>query len=355
MSTTEPSRFLSDPGRNPPATDLHGVAEWFTSQKDALERFRWTLRDSLDELLDGQRTGRWAYGHLTKTERTHLGTVVEVNLTKEFGIQDGQHLDWHVAGEDLDCKFSKDLGGWEIPMEMYLCADHEGRSGIADHPALLVWMNDDTNEWAAGLLRMSDMRLRWKKHQPGGLPERAYNRDNKRRIGDGARDEIHWLWGRPRADLPPNVLLQMSPATRAEIFADTRSGQKRVDALFTLVQEQIVGRAVVLTVAQQEDAPKRARDARLHLRSSGIVVLGHQENHPLVAAHLGLDIPEKGEWISARLIRVPEYGTRRRVWIGEYSNAKTGERSAAGWWAIARPHEPEEPGPIVVSAVAVRA
>src|SRR4051812_18145145 len=52
-----------------------------------------------------------------------------------------------------------------------------------------------------------------------------------------------------------------------------KSGQKRVDQLFRDVQGRIVGRQVVLTVAQQDDAPKRARAARLDLQPEGILVL----------------------------------------------------------------------------------
>ena len=44
-----------------------------------------------------------------------------MNLTKEFEFANGDDLDWQIAGRDVDCKFSKDLGGWEIPMEMYRC------------------------------------------------------------------------------------------------------------------------------------------------------------------------------------------------------------------------------------------
>lgn len=95
-----------------PAPELRDIAQWFETAPDARDRFRWALRDSLDELLDGQRTGRWAYQHLSKTEKTYLGTAVEVNLTKEFEFTDGDHLDWKIAGgRDIDCKFSKDVGG----------------------------------------------------------------------------------------------------------------------------------------------------------------------------------------------------------------------------------------------------
>ena len=106
-----------------PPSDLAPILEWFNPRLTHAI-VRWVLRDALDELMDGQRTGRWAYQHLSKTEKAHLGTAVEVNLTREFGFADGVHLDWQIAGLDVDCKFSKDLGKWEIPIEMYLCDAH---------------------------------------------------------------------------------------------------------------------------------------------------------------------------------------------------------------------------------------
>ncbi|UGT66109.1 restriction endonuclease [Nocardia gipuzkoensis] len=281
--------------------ELESLVNWFEGQPDARERFRWALRDSLDECLDGQRTGRWAYQHLTKTEKTYLGTAVEVNLTKEFEIENGADLDWQVLGIDLDCKFSKDAGSWEIPMEMYLCPDHGDRSGKADHPALLVWFNDNTGHWAAGMVKVTDDRLRWKVAKEGEPPKRAYNRDNKRKFADHTFTGIYWLWGGLQRDLPSNLLLGLADDARSRIFADAKSGQKRVNQLFREVQGRIVGRQTVLTVAQQDDAPKRARDARIQLRTEGIIVLGHQDMHPKIARALNITVPVKGEWIAVRL------------------------------------------------------
>lgn len=317
-------RDVAVPAADPP-TALASVVDWFDREEDARDRFRWVLRDTLDELMDGQRTGRWAYQHLSKTEKTHLGTAVEVNLTREFAFADGTHLDWKIAGLDVDCKFSKDLGKWEIPMEMYLCDAHGELQGKADSPALLTWLNDDTGEWAAGLLTITDDRLRWKLKD--GRSVRAYNRDNKRKLADTAKDEIYWLWGGVQTDLPPNLLRTLSGDERNRIFANTVSGQARVNELFRTVQTTIIGRRTVLTVAQQDDAPKRARDARIHLRDEGIVILGHQKSHGRVAADLRLPEPQRGEWMSLRVVRV----------LGSDSRASSeidGER-----WALARADE----------------
>ncbi|CAL9498417.1 Type-2 restriction enzyme NaeI [Streptomyces sp. enrichment culture] len=312
--------------------DLAPFVEWFYKQPESRERFRWALRDSLDELLDGPRTGRWAYQHLTKTEKTYLGTAVEVNLTKEFDIENGADLDWSIAGLDIDCKFSKDLGGWEIPMEMYLCADHGERSGRANHVAILTWMNDDTSQWAAGIVRITDERLRWKQRRDAnGARVRAYNRDNKRKFFYGTKSEVYWLWGGLQTDLPTNLLLHLDAEARERILTASlprraSSGQQRLNQLFREVPDRIISRQTVLTVGQQDDSPKRARDARKHLRPEGTVVLGHQKSHPHIARALGLPIPIKGEWISTRLVPVssgddrPKFSVDGQFWARAREN-----------------------------------
>jgi hypothetical protein len=332
MSTHSRLPTSVDPATLDPA--VRRLAAWFEDQPDAQERFHWALRDSLDELMDGQRTGRWCYQQLTKTEKTHLGTVVEVNLTREFELTDGTDLDWEIDGVDLDCKFSKGLGGWEIPMEMYRCADHGDRAGKADHPALLVWLCDDHSLWGAGLIKVTDDRLRWT--QDG--TRRRYNRDNKRKLAAAAAEQIYWLWGRPDHLLPPNTLRHLDDGVRARIFADRVSGQKRTNALFREVRETLVRRATLLTVAKQDDSPKRARDARGQLRGEGVIVLGHQGVHPKVAALLGLDVPTKGEWISTRLTPVQPDDGRPRFW------------HSGQWWARATDADPVSTAPDVADS-----
>ncbi|MEU9806797.1 NaeI family type II restriction endonuclease [Mycobacterium sp. NPDC050853] len=326
---TMPNAWALDSGlqQEVPA-ELQPFVDWFENETGARERFRWVLRDSLDELLDGQRTGRWAYQHLSKTEKTYLGTAVEVNLTREFDFPDGDHLDWKIAGADIDCKFSRVLGGWEIPMEMYLCAAHGDQQGVADHPALLAWFDDTTNRWAAGLVTVTDERLWWRTAKGSGESKRGYNRDNKRKLSNAAAEDVCWLWGGLQTDLPRNLLLHLDPEVRDRIFAFPGSGQKRVNQLFREVQGRLVGRQTVLAVAQQDDAVKRPRDARLQLRAEGIVILGHQDSHPAIAAKLGLLVPVKGEWIAVRVTTVSEADSRRFFTLN-------GQR-----WAVADEDEP---------------
>ena len=335
MSSARPFPISRWAAGSPP-TDLAILVAWFEGQDEAHERFRWVLRDSLDELLDGERTGRWCYQHLGKTEKTHLGTAIEINLTKEFEIPAGLDIDWHVAGHDLDCKFSKDIGGWEIPMEMYLCPDHGELSGKADHPALLLWMNDDKGLWAAGLVRVTDDILRWKVGSDG-VRRRAYNRDNKRTIAAGHLDQIYWLWSGVQEDLPANTLLGIDERTRRSILDPTLSGQGRVSRMFRELEGTYITRSVVLTVGQQDDAPKRARDARKDRvnRSMGLIILGHQNASPVIAERFDLPAPEKGEWVPVRVVPVDPSSTRPHFTFEETC------------WARALPDEPDHPGPLI--------
>src|SRR5208337_3654034 len=64
------------------------------------------LRDTLDQIYDGQHTGRWNYSQLRKTEKTHVGTLVEINLHRHFGFGDGSATDYRIADVEVDCKYS---------------------------------------------------------------------------------------------------------------------------------------------------------------------------------------------------------------------------------------------------------
>ena len=107
-------------------------------------QFAAVLRDTLDQLYDGQHTGRWNYDQLHKTEKTHMGTLVEINLHRQFGFGDGDTTDYRIAGIQVDCKYSMTDGGWELPPE------------VVGELCLLVTANDSVGYWAAGLLRVRE-------------------------------------------------------------------------------------------------------------------------------------------------------------------------------------------------------
>jgi Restriction endonuclease NaeI len=237
------------------------------------------IRETFDQLLDGQRTGRWDYRDLRKTEKTHMGTLVEINLHREFEFEDGLATNYRIADAEVDCKFSQSWRGWQIPLE------------TLGHLCLLLWADDERSLFSGALLRITEDVLR-----PGG------NRDQKRTLNDTGVARMRRLW-HERA-IPENLLLHLDGHTRARIFAfpGRRNGQRRVDELFRLVQGRIVSRTAVLTVAQQDDPPKRVRDSRIRLRPEGIVILGHQGDHPRIARALELPAVTKGQWVGTRLV-----------------------------------------------------
>jgi hypothetical protein len=277
------------------------------------------LRDTLDQLYDGQHTGRWKYDQLHKTEKTHMGTLVEINLHRQFAFADGDATDYRIAGVEVDCKYSMTYGGWELPPE------------AINHLCLLITANDEASSWSAGLVRVRGEYLR----------DRS-NRDSKRQLTATARSHIRQLWPR-HGNLAENIFLHMDPRDRERIFSararrGTQHGQAKTNELFRTVQRRIIRRAEIATVAQQDDFMKRARGnggARTALRPEGILVLGHQDNDPLVAAALGLPVPRKGEFVSARVI--PAHQDR------DDPVAVIDGRA----WAVARPGDPQVAAPLV--------
>lgn len=243
------------------------------------------LRDTLDQLYDGQHSGRWSFDQLFKTEKTHMGTLVEINLQRRFKFDGGDATDYRIAGVQVDCKYSMREGGWTLPPE------------VVGHLALLVTADDQRSSWRAGLIRVTEALM-----NPGR------NRDAKGVLSLAGRLRIRWLW-EGHGHLAPNLFLELDARTRDAIFSahsvrGSSHGQARVNELFRRVQRRIIRRAELATVAQQDDFMKRARGnggARSHLRPEGILVLGHQDNDPLVARDLGLAVPTKGEFISARV------------------------------------------------------
>lgn len=288
-------------------------------------RFARVLRDTIDQLLNGEATGRYDWATLFKTEKTHAGTLVEINLQREFEFGDGVDMDYRIEGVDVDCKYSQKFGSWMIPPEA------EG------HLCLLVWADDYQSRWSAGLLRIE---RRWLN---GGT-----NRDMKFTVKAEHRNKITWLW--KDAILPENVLLHLDPATRERILIPgKKKGQARVRELFRSIHGKRIGRGVVRTAAQQLDYMARVREgskgrARPALRPEGIIILGDYQPHQAVARALGGPVPEEGEFVAHRVVRArPEHTGRPQAEIdGEF-------------WVVAQPGDPVDTAPQLPEAQESRA
>jgi hypothetical protein len=265
-----------------PDGELQAVAEELTKSDPTGARIAKVLRRTYDMLLDGQHTGRYRWDQLYKTEKTHFGTLVEINLQREFSFADGLTMDFAIQGIDVDCKFAQKSAEWMIPPE------------ALGQIILGLWANDDQGKWSLGLIRATEDML---------SPSRG-NRDLKRRLSASGRDSVTWVFRNQR--LPENALLRISPVDVDRIFTCSTYGTKRVDMLFRLAQRRIISRTVVATVAKQEDYMKRIRGnggSRSSLRPEGIVIFGQYDSHRRVAEALGLPLPGGGESVSVRLAK----------------------------------------------------
>ncbi|MFD3699438.1 NaeI family type II restriction endonuclease [Streptomyces sp. NPDC058646] len=309
---TQESLAWALPGPRPaqvegrPDTDLERVHSWFLRQNNCAERFGEIFRKSIDEVLDGQRTGRYDFykkgqGRVEKTEKTYLGTKVEIVAREEFDLGYGRSMDYSISGIEVDSKWT--IGKtWTIPKE------------AMGHICLVMHADDRTRHFEVGLVRITQELL-----------TDGENGDKKRTIAAQAKKRIRWIV--ENGTLPKNFLLSLEKEDSKKVKeileasdgynGSGNGGQRRVNALFEKVPGQLVDRTTVVTVARQDDGPKRARDARKHLRSKGFVVLGHLHPAPQIATDLGLPVPKKGSWVSARLALLADDDVRASTVIGQ--------------------------------------
>lgn len=106
-------------------------------------------RRTFDQLYDGQHTGRYKLDQLFKTEKTHFGTLIEINLQRELRLDDGETLCFKIAGHEVDCKYSH-TGGWMLPIESF------------DQIVLVTQADDYRSKWSAGPVRVSEQNRRTK-------------------------------------------------------------------------------------------------------------------------------------------------------------------------------------------------
>ncbi|AKS35861.1 NaeI family type II restriction endonuclease [Mycolicibacterium goodii] len=247
------------------------------------------LRRTFDQLYDGGRTGRYKWSQLYKTEKTHFGTLIEINLQREFEFADGVKLDYRIAGHEVDAKYSQTIWAWMLPPEAVgeLC--------------LVLSASDEDSQFSMGVVRAA-----------ADLLNLGNNRDSKKTLSAAGRESVVWLYR--DHPMPPNVLLQLPEDDVNAIFA-LRSGQQKVNELFRRATGLLVSRAAVETVAQQLDPMKRVRangGARQHLAPEGLAIFGGDYLWQREAAEaLGLPVPSHGQFVSAYL-RSVDSGTQMR-------------------------------------------
>lgn len=233
------------------------------------------LRECIDDVIQTPRTGRRSYEELEKTEKTYIGTRVEIMLRALLGLKKGR-LDLTIAGYDVDVKHTMG-GNWMIPVE------------ALGHPCVLLAADEEHAVCYMGLIVA----------RPEYLTAGA-NRDAKRSISAGGFQHVRWLLN--AVPYPPNFWRTLSSPIVDEIFAGT-SGNSRAVALFTHVRDRPITRNVIEAVGRQKDfmrrirADKGPRGTRGALARAGIVLMSGDYDQQLARA-FRLTPPGPSEFMS---------------------------------------------------------
>ena len=257
------------------------------------------FRATFDQLNDGQHTGRYNVDQLFKTEKTHFGTLIGINLQRELKLADGEMLDFEIAGLEVDCKYSH-TGAWMLPIESF------------DQIILVTQADDQRSVWRAGVVRVTEENRRT-----------SENRDKKTGLNAHGRSQITWLF--KDAPMQPNALLQLPPSIVAEIMAAS-SGQARLNDLFRRATNRRLSRNIIATVAQQDDYMKRVRDnggSRSALRA----ISSSAATTPCNAtwrSHSAPRLPSLASWSASRSCPRPrKTASRSRTTGGSLPGRKT--------------------------------
>lgn len=208
--------------------DLNAVAEWLRVKlKDPTRAFAEIVRTSIDEVLDGARTGRWSIDQLEKTEKTCVGTKIEIVTRTALDLEPAGFMDLEIAGRPVDVKWSM-TSAWQIPREAVgqLC--------------LCVGGLEDLTRFQVGLVRCD----------PGNLNPGS-NQDGKKTLSvTGRRAMLRLVESTP---VPPNFVAEMDPAIR-EAIKDERTIQRRITTkLFASYPGVPIPRSAVRTIARTEE------------------------------------------------------------------------------------------------------
>ncbi|UWM76064.1 hypothetical protein N1937_02095 [Rhizobium sp. WSM4643] len=231
------------------------------------------IRQAFDEVIDAPRTSRFTLGETEKTEKTYVGTKVEILIRNYLGVPKGTVLDMLVDGTEIDIKNTTGRD-WMLPRE------------VLNRPALLVRSSEKTALCDVGVVVCRPEYLRL-----------STNQDGKGQLLAAQHVNIWWILR--QHPYPPNFWEVLSVADRNEIMS-ARGGTSRIAALFEKVQERPISRQQVSALAQQHDYMKRIRrngGARDILAPRGIALLWGQRDRALID-QLGLGPVTADEFIS---------------------------------------------------------
>jgi hypothetical protein len=239
-------------------------------------KFSGIMRQCIDDVIMTPKTGRRSYDELEKTEKTYIGTRVEIELRAMLKLPKGK-LDTVILEQDVDIKNTMG-SNWMIPTE------------AIDNPCILVAADEVRATCYLGLFVARPEYL-----------TRGQNKDSKKSVSALGFANILWLLlDHP---YPPNFWRTVPPEVIERIFAG-QSGNQRMANLFRELQREPITRDVVEAVARQQDFMRRIRSdngrgTRDVLAREGILLLSGHYDAPLIAA-LGLPTCSGSEFVSYR-------------------------------------------------------
>ena len=239
------------------------------------------IRQAIDEVIDAPRTGRVHASELEKTEKTYIGTKVEILVRNYFRLPKGI-LDLKIDGLDVDVKNTLGVT-WMIPRE------------ALGKPCIVVASDEDRHTCYFGVLVAHLTNL------TAGM-----NQDQKRSVSAAGFANIHWMF----ADEPyPPSFWALAGEEKTRKIMRGKTGNERIETLFREIQRTPVSRDIVQAVAQQKDYMKRLRKnggARDTLRAEEIAILSGKYDSGLIT-ELNLSPTGVDEFISLAINHISEY------------------------------------------------
>jgi hypothetical protein len=258
---------------------------------DPVKKFGQAVRQAIDEVLDGPRTGRCRLAELAKTEKTYVGTKVEIVVRTSLGLERGPILDLEIEGHPVDIKWAMN-SVWQIPQEAIgqLC--------------LCIGGLGEVSRFQVGLIRCNEKWLNF-----------GENRDRKRTLSATGRSEMTPLV--PSSPLPVNFVEQMDHEMRIAVMGEPTI-QTRITSLFTMLPRTPIPRNAIATVARTTGDPlRRVRaDAWAGKPLGDMKILSAKYGNPVVEA-LGYQPLERDEFMSVPTSEIDALPEPRRCALPE--------------------------------------
>ncbi|WP_169311919.1 NaeI family type II restriction endonuclease [Deinococcus maricopensis] len=283
MTLTEPPEPAAGPvlgPAGPTAEELAAAEAELLSVRDEILRliaskkltpeqfFASVISQSVDEVIDSPRTGRFLFSDLEKTEKTYVGTKVEIIGRNNLDLKREGSLDTIIAGVPVDVKWSAD-SKWMIPLE-YMKK--------AIKPVCLM----------IGTRKQGGLTFDVFIGRPEGATGK--NRDGKSGLSRGKLKKQAAGTYMPLVEngrLDPEYLSTLSVDARARVMAK-RPGQAMVNQLMLESMYRQVPRSAIMAAAQQLDGARRVRqDASRRTPLPYYTLMGKWDSHRDAAAHLG--------------------------------------------------------------------